>query len=315
MHFNSIPTYRPAILAIAAMVGLLLALILLPAAASAGELQPTGTDPGQCALCHQAEVQDWQSSPHAAATSAIENALMTCKEGEDCSCLTCHTTNFSPVTGEFEHTGVTCEACHGPMVEGHPEDGVMNLSVDSSVCQDCHAETFADWASTPHAQADVQCIGCHRSHTQNLRLEDQALCKSCHREQLQDAGHQAHIRTGLDCVSCHTTPASSPHAMDGPSAPSHQFAVNTEVCADCHSNIFHRSATTAAIAAAQPVGAAAGIQPSEAAQIVAGQASAQRTAQASAIALGVGIGIGVLAGIIFMLVLALLTQRPWRGKS
>ncbi len=317
MRFNSTSTstYRPALLAIAAMAGLLLALILLPAAASAGEPQPADTDPGQCALCHQAEVQDWQSSPHAAATNAIESALMACQEGEDCSCLTCHTTNFSPVTGEFEHSGVTCEACHGSLVEGHPENGTMNLSVDSSVCQDCHAETFADWASTPHAQGNVQCIGCHRSHTQNLRLEDQALCKSCHRDQLQDAGHLAHMRTGLDCISCHTTPASSPHAVDGPSAPSHQFAVNTESCADCHSNIFHRPATSAAIAAAQPASTGSSIQPEEAKQIVAEQESARRTAQASAIALGVGIGVGVVAGIIFMLVLAILTQRPWRGKS
>jgi hypothetical protein len=302
-----------------AVAGLLLVMLLAPTLASADELPPLESDPNQCALCHQIEVQDWQSSPHAAATNAIENANMVCEDGQDCSsCLTCHSTNFSPETGAYEHTGVTCEACHGPLAEGHPEEGVMALSVDSSVCRDCHTDTFEDWNATPHAQAGVQCIGCHRSHTQNLRLDDQALCKSCHRDQLQDGGHLAHLRTGLDCVSCHTSPASSPHVANGPSAPTHQFAVNTAVCADCHSNIFRGAAASSAASAAHPTGAVAATQGSDAAspeERVAEQSLARRVTQTSVVALGIGLGIGALAGIVFMLAAAILIQRPWKGKS
>lgn len=315
MRLNPLSVRRHAIPAAMAVAIVWLALLLLPTAASAGEPPPLDSDPGQCALCHQAEVQDWQSSPHAAATTAIEGAVMACEQGQDCSCLSCHTTNFSPATGAYEHSGVTCEACHGPLAEGHPENGTMALSVDSSVCSDCHAETFEDWQSTSHAQADVQCIGCHRSHSQNLRLEDQALCKSCHRDHLQDGGHLAHMRTGLDCVSCHTSPANSPHVVDGPSAPTHQFAVNTEACADCHDDIFHRAETTAAISAAQPATSLQAGGSASPAELVAAQQAARRTVQASAISLGLGIGIGAMAGIVFMLVVGILIQRPWRGKS
>ncbi len=265
-------------LALVAVACLLLVLVAMPAPASAGEPQPLETDPGQCALCHQAEVHDWQSSPHAAATMAIESDVVACEEGQDCSCLTCHTTNFSPATGTFEHAGVTCEACHGPLVEGHPENGHMILSVDSSVCSDCHEETFADWQTTSHAQADVQCIGCHRSHTQNLRLDDQALCRSCHREDVQDGGHLVHMQSGLDCGE----------------------------------------ETTALISAMQPGMAIPAVSDAQAAsqtETAAEQSINSRTAQASAVSLGLGIGIGAMAGIIFMLAVGIIVQRPWRRKS
>ena len=305
-------------LALAAVAFLLLVLVGMPAPVSAGEPQPLETDPGQCALCHQAEVNDWQSSPHAGATMSIESAVVACENGQDCSCLTCHTTNFSPATGSFEHAGVTCEACHGPLVEGHPENGHMILSVDSSVCSDCHAETFADWETTPHAAAGVQCIGCHRSHTQNLRLDDQALCRSCHHEDVQDGGHLVHLRTGLDCVTCHTSPASSPHVEGGPSDPTHQFQVATEVCASCHSGAFHGEETSALISAMQPgmaIPPASGNQAVAASEAAAEQSVNSRTALVSAVSLGLGIGIGAMAGIIFMLAVGLIVQRPWRRKS
>jgi len=296
---------------ILALACLLLAAGAFPALASAGEPQPLQTDVSQCALCHRAEVQDWLTSPHAAATTAIESAVVACEEGQDCSCLTCHTTNFSPATRTFEQEGVTCEACHGPLVEGHPENGHMILSVDSSVCSDCHIETFQDWQNTSHAQGGVQCIGCHRSHTQNLRLDDQVLCRSCHRDHIQDGGHLVHTRSGLDCLTCHTSPARSPHVEGGPSGPTHQFTVATEVCASCHSGAFHREETTALISQMQPgvmIAAPSGGQAAD-------QGIGSRVAQASALSLGLGIGIGAMAGIVFMLVLGIIVQRPWRRKS
>ena len=311
MPIDIMAARRRRVLLIVAVACLLLVSGAFPALASASEPQPLQTDPGQCALCHRAEVQDWQTSPHAAATTDIESAVVACEEGQDCSCLTCHTTNFSPATGTFEHEGVTCEACHGPLVEGHPENGHMILSVDSSACSDCHPETFQDWQNTSHAEGGVQCIGCHRSHTQNLRLDDQALCRSCHRDHIQDGGHLVHTRSGLDCLTCHTSPAKSPHLEGGPSGPTHQFTVATEVCASCHSGAFHHEETAALISQMQPgivIPAASGGQAAD-------QGVGSRTAQASAVSLGLGIGIGAMAGIVFMLVLGLVIQRPWRRKA
>lgn len=313
-------------LALLALACLLLALAALPDSVNAGEPLPLDSDPGKCALCHQVEVQDWSNSPHAGAMSAI-GTDMTCEDGQDCSCLTCHTTNFSATTQTFDHAGVTCEACHGPLVEGHPENGQMALSVDSSVCSDCHAATFQDWQHTAHAEAGVQCIGCHRSHTQNLRLDDEVLCKSCHRDQLQDGGHLVHMQTGINCVSCHTSPAAMMGSTDGPSSPSHQFAVATEACASCHGNSFHENEAGAMLSAVQPALSAALEQGGEIvktttssqapspAEVVAEKSTERRVIEASAVSLGLGIGIGAMAGIIFMLAVGVLIQRPWRSKS
>lgn len=247
--------------------------------------------------------------------SAIEHADVDCTEGQDCSCLTCHTTNFSAAAQTYEHAGVTCEACHGLYVEGHPENGQMALPVDSTVCNDCHTETFEDWQHTSHAQAGVQCIGCHRSHTQNLRLDDEVLCKSCHRDQLQDGGHLTHIQTGINCVSCHTSPATMMGNTEGPSSPSHQFAVGTEACANCHGSSFHGAETNTMLSAAQPALSAAMAQGDSPAEIVAAQENERRVIDASLVSMGLGIGIGAMVGIAFMLVVGILIQRPWRPKS
>lgn len=317
MHNKSMLPIRCAALPLLVLMSLLLAMVALPGLASADAPAPLDADPGKCALCHQAEVQDWRNSPHAGALSATGHTTgMTCEEGEDCSCLTCHTTNFSAAAMTFEYAGVTCEACHGPYVEGHPENGEMALSVDSSVCSDCHTETFQDWQHTSHAQAGVQCIGCHRSHTQNLRLDDEVLCKSCHRDQLQDAGHLTHIQTGINCVNCHTSPASMMTNTGGPSSPSHEFAVNTEVCAGCHGQTFHGAETTAMLSAAmaQSQGSAAA-EAAELSLAVAQQESQRSAVRASLLSLGLGVGIGAMVGIVFMLVIAVIIQRPWRAKS
>ena len=121
---------------------------------------------------------------------------LTCQDASDpnCDCLTCHTTSFDAATPMPDAAGVTCEACHGPLVTGHPESGEMPLDVDSSVCSDCHVDTHAEWQTTAHGEAGVQCIGCHKSHTQNLRLDDQKLCESCHSDRLLDSGHSAHAQ-------------------------------------------------------------------------------------------------------------------------
>jgi len=126
-----------------------------------------------CLDCHQQETEAWQDSPHARA------------DGGD------------------EMPGATCEDCHGRYVEDHPDSGVMQLTVDSSVCKQCHSSTFGQWQASTHAQAGVQCIGCHLSHSQEFRLTDDALCGSCHRNNLEDFSHSAHDTANVACTDCH----------------------------------------------------------------------------------------------------------------
>ena len=108
-------------LVLASCLVLLLSL-LLPTALWAAPPIPAGAE--KCAKCHTQETDAWQNSPHAKAGMP----------------------------------GATCEGCHGPYVEGHPEAGTMQLTVDSSICQDCHNSTYAQWQNSTHAQAGVQCI-------------------------------------------------------------------------------------------------------------------------------------------------------------
>lgn len=305
----------------AALIAVVLFLVCAPAVLAD---QPAPVDPNSCALCHQSEVQDWRSSPHAGAMDALEgHPDMVCPEAgdPDCDCLTCHSSGFDGATPVPASMGVTCDACHGPLVAGHPESGNMQLDVSSTVCSTCHVETHAEWQTTAHGEADVQCIGCHRSHTQNLRLDDETLCKSCHTDRLQDTGHAAHAQSGTNCIDCHTSPSAVAVSAEGAMpAPSHEFSVAPESCQACHGETFHQSAGQA-VAAGQ-VGETARVvaaQPAAPLTTAASQASEEgdrRWLQGATIAsLGVGIGIGGMLGIVFVLLVGFLLQRIGRSQS
>ena len=310
-----IQRHRRATVSLLALAGLVALLALFSTVAFADAPPPLQEDPGECALCHQEEVQDWQASPHAGAMSAMDPAVLAeCKEnqGANCTCLSCHNSSFDPSVQTVPHEGVTCEACHGQFVEGHPENGEMKLDVDSSVCSSCHTDTHKNWQSTAHAEAGVQCIGCHRSHTQNLRLDDELLCKSCHRDRLADTGHAAHLVTGIACIDCHTSPATLISA-DGQLISSHSFAVATDSCATCHGETFHEGQALAGQVSA--LGAADQTIAQAPAEIVAEQANRRWLQGATALSFGLGIGFGAMIGIIFVLAIGLIVQRPWRPKS
>jgi hypothetical protein len=304
----------------AVVVGVFLLFLLVTPAALA---QQPPADPNTCALCHQAEVQDWKNSPHAGAAKAVEmidgHEATPCQNASDptCNCLECHTTSFDAAT-PAPVMGVTCEACHGPLAPGHPEEAEMQLNVDSSVCSSCHVETHSEWQATAHGQAGVQCIGCHRSHTQNLRLEDEALCESCHRDRLLDGGHALHLESQVNCIDCHTSPSQTVSNVEGvmPS-PSHEFSVNTAACQTCHSELFlegnvgialseeqmETSPLTTTQAAAQ---AATVAEPTE-------QADRRWLQGATLVTFGMGMGIGGMIGIAFVLIAGFVLQRVGRS--
>jgi hypothetical protein len=231
------------------LTGLALVLALAwPHAAQADSPGQGYQGPDKCAECHYAEAAAWHESSHAYALEAADRVLQTACAGEglysDCTCLECHTTAFDPNEGTYAHQGVTCEACHGAYIEGHPEADPMVLVADASLCQDCHQDTHQQWSSSPHAQANVQCIGCHQVHSQDLRLSDGTLCDSCHSGQRDGLVHTAHIGRGAECVDCHLTSAYTPQAPEDaaylmvaerPIPASHGFAVSsTGACIACH---------------------------------------------------------------------------------
>lgn len=236
---------------------------------------PLGAE--KCVGCHPEETDTWRNSTHA-----------------------------HVVFDEGGPIGVTCEACHGRYVVGHPEEGVMQLTVDSSVCENCHTDTFGQWRHSTHAQAGVQCIGCHLSHSQYFRLTEEELCHSCHREHSENFRGTPHNAAGLSCVDCHF-----------PSTPVGEMAFTSDDCAKCHEGAVHQTLGTlhqASISTIQTISrqtmAEPGVVPELRAKLEMAQQEKKSLQSMSLVYLGLGMGIGGVLGIAFMQVIGYVN----RGK-
>lgn len=298
--------------------------LFLPATVLAGPPDPGHEGPEKCAECHSVEMEAWQNSPHAQAMADIDEPLkLACgEEMEDveCACLTCHTTDFNPVERTYAYGGVSCQACHGPYVEGHPKDGAMHLDVDSSICSDCHTETYEQWQDSLHAQAGVQCIGCHLSHSQDFRLTDEALCGACHHDRLEDFAHTAHQSADVGCTDCHFSEvpvhetaalASADESIGRGVAPSHRFTVvSSQACVGCHGQTIHQEVPRSDLTQVANVKllAMADRAPELAAQLDTAERTIKSLRVMTFVNLGLGMGIGGMLGIIFMLVVGYISQ-------
>jgi hypothetical protein len=181
---------------------------------------PVSSGADQCIECHEAETNAWMESPHARMLAA-------------------------------DGVAATCESCHGIYVEDHPEAGIMKLTLNSDTCVDCHADTVAQLQNTIHADAGVECIGCHLSHSQEFRVTDDNRCQSCHRETAQVVTHSAHGLADVDCTDCHVSSVTAPldgenvsfisnHLKPAVEAPDHDFTkVSDASCLGCHTEDAH----------------------------------------------------------------------------
>lgn len=316
------------------LIGCLVVLvgIFLPAQVLAGPPEPSYEGPEKCAGCHLEETEAWKDSPHAQAMKDINEGLyVACTEqptDTECNCLSCHTTDFDPADNTYAYEGVECEACHGPYVEGHPANGMMQLDVDSSVCSDCHVETYEQWSNSPHSEANVQCIGCHLSHSQEFRLTDEALCGSCHRDQIEDFAHTSHDSAEVTCTDCHLSSASSHDtsalasvglSIGGSAAPSHGFTVvSSQACVNCHGQTIHEEISYNNLSEQpQDTSQAANVRllalaervPELTEQLEAVEKTNKTLQIMPFVSLGLGLGAGSLMGIIFMLAFGYITQR------
>jgi hypothetical protein len=259
--------------------------LVLPMATLAAPPLPVGAE--KCAGCHTEETAAWLDSPHA---KAANNDL----------------------------PGATCEACHGSYVEGHAREGIMQLTVDSSGCADCHVKTFGQWIGTTHAQAGVQCIGCHLSHSQELRLTDERLCASCHRNRTEDFFHTAHYAAKVTCTNCHLASPTSQEiatvststeasATLGVPAPSHDFtAISSQVCITCHKQDVY--ATSDNVTREQLL-ALVNQVPTLSAQLDRARQTNKSLQTMTFASLGLGIAVGGMLGIIFTLIVGYVSQR------
>jgi hypothetical protein len=252
---------------------------------------PDSEGAGTCVKCHEQETDAWRDSPHAKAVSATDQAV-----------------------------GAGCESCHGSYTVNHPKDGLMRLNIDSSICEDCHSSTFSQWEDTKHADAGVQCIGCHLSHSQKFRLSDEKLCVSCHRDQIEEAFHVAHATDNILCTDCHvsSTPQKLGSAPDAANfAPNHDFAnVASEPCVECHrQSINAQSHLVSGISWEnnQELLAERDRASNLAAKLETTQQENKSLESMVPISLGLGMGIGVMLGVILVLVIGYVNQRRATG--
>ncbi len=237
---------------IAIMFALLAAGVTL-AMAKAQSSGPTtqSTASQDCASCHTEFADEWKNGPHGQAVSDPVFTAEWEKQGKPGACLVCHTTGYDPSSGTWLHDGVSCEACHGPMKEGHPQEP-MPVDRTSDLCARCHSDArfnWGDWQQSTHYQRGMDCVTCHDPHSASLKItksldgtnqykDASQLCVTCHKDVSMDFPYSQHHQKGVSCIDCHVT-----HTITDPNTahtvPDHSFKANIASCNTCHAQQMH----------------------------------------------------------------------------
>lgn len=170
------------------------------------------------------------------------------------TCETCHAEVFkkfsdnphSKLAMQHGGKGVTCESCHGAG-KAHVESGgdktkILDLASASpkqvdETCLGCHAGSHPNFLRSPHAKANVSCIGCHTVHdaapdTVLLKASQPTLCYQCHTDVKPAFAAPFHHKVDeglIKCSDCHDT-----HGTFGNNQVK-STADQNAVCTKCHS--------------------------------------------------------------------------------
>jgi predicted CXXCH cytochrome family protein len=219
---------------------------------------PTPTDPGPqsppCVSCHTEFAKEWQDGPHGEATTDSVFLKEWANQGQPGACLVCHATDYDPATGTWKESGVACESCHGPLVEGHPKEP-MPVDRSPDLCARCHSDArfgWQDWQGSAHYQRGMNCTTCHDPHSASLKVvvprdgsaqytDASQLCITCHKDVSMNFPYSVHQKQGITCINCHVihSETSSP---DAHAVPDHSFKANLDSCNACHLDQMHSAA-------------------------------------------------------------------------
>jgi predicted CXXCH cytochrome family protein len=193
-----------------------------------------------CQECHLDVSKDWEPSPHAHAFDDPYFQQQWEGLGEPEECLSCHTTNFNPATGEYEVDGISCQACHGEVTDAHPPAPVPILA-DTEYCGSCHTTTLSEWHRTGHAAQGIGCNSCHDPHSQQNLFEDHdQLCINCHEDTMDHYLEGIHEENDIGCVDCHALVIPpDPIPDDGIVPTGHAFTITPATCVACHTDALH----------------------------------------------------------------------------
>ena len=231
------------VFAVCLAIGVAISLAQPVAAAPSSAPQPqdgtTYAGSETCAGCHKETHDTWSGTLHSQAFSSPIFQEDWVKQGSASACLECHTTGFDKTSGKFAEEGVTCESCHGPFQQGHPEKP-MPITPDYTLCARCHKTTTDEWRASKHGQINLNCEACHNPHSQAPRADTiNELCTNCHKDTGSSFTHGTHASSGLQCSDCHMATASHTTSTGGLFATGHTFAVGSEACINCHKDTVH----------------------------------------------------------------------------
>ena len=204
-----------------------------------------------CSGCHREIHEAWSGTLHSEAFSSPIFQEDWVKQGSSPSCLECHTTGFDTNTGQYTEEGVACEACHGPLQLGHPENP-MPITPDYTLCARCHKTTTDEWQASRHGQIKLNCEFCHNPHSQEPRAATvNELCSNCHKDTGSSFTHGTHANSGLSCSDCHMSAVSHTTSTGGLFATGHTFVVGSEACINCHKDTVHTRDTIVSLTGQQ----------------------------------------------------------------
>lgn len=218
-------------------LGSLIAMVLSATSAALamnGEPRPAAqTDDPACSVCHEQTHSVWKQGAHGQAVEDLQFQEAWQSQGEPAACLRCHASGYDPVSGSIGEPGVTCVACHGAYVEGHPAEQ-MPTYASAATCDQCHVETHSEWQTSRHASVELACLACHDPHGAEIRVEDPSqLCGACHQTKARSFDHNVHSGEGLNCADCHLEPTDLERG-EVHTARDHSFTVGLGACTECH---------------------------------------------------------------------------------
>ena len=178
---------------------------------------------GNCGGCHGDKYTPWTQTAHASALSVLQSI----GQGNNASCLPCHTVGFNQPTGYTNGytalANVGCENCHGPAGWHKNSDHSVILpavSLDPAICGSCHQgsvhPTYEEYTTTnswglyvglSHSHtsqsSSTGCAFCHQANNRMVMLNE-------YNDQLAGRPHPLTLWTGTNatawtatCATCH----------------------------------------------------------------------------------------------------------------
>jgi predicted CXXCH cytochrome family protein len=170
----------------------------------------------------------------AAAVAALAGNLLAsgALAQETCASARCHAPLLA--AGNLHAAAESCDNCHEPVAEPHPQKGKPTFRLSSAppaLCANCH-DAVGSKPTVHAAVKDGRCTTCHDPHSSKepklLTAPASQLCAKCHAEKTQFQLLHGPVSAG-ECSACHT-----PHES---ALPKLLIKAGDALCFTCHGDL------------------------------------------------------------------------------